>query len=137
MLASAAPETGPPPVKEKEKKVKEAKGYKQKLKRHKDAVLIIHSVDGMNGDFLMSGSADHTVRRKYHPITVNLFQKYGTSERIGSVTRSRWIGQKKMNFTNTKTIRWTLLTTRQSMYSTHQVRLRDRGIKGLSQPIVL
>lgn len=71
MLASAVPETGPPPVKEKEKKVKEAKGYKQKLKRHKDAVLIIHSVDGMNGDFLMSGSADHTVRRKFlMPITV-------------------------------------------------------------------
>jgi len=136
MLASAAPETGPPPVKEKEKKVKEAKGYKQKLKRHKDAVLIIHSVDGMNGDFLMSGSADHTVRRKYHPITVN-FIKYGTSERIGSVTRSRWTGQKKMNFTSTKTIRWTLLTTRQSMYSIHQVRLRGRGIKGLSLPIVL
>ena len=136
MLASAAPETGPPPVKEKEKKVKEAKGYKQKLKRHKDAVLIIHSVDGMNGDFLMSGSADHTVRRKYHPITVN-FNQYGTSERIGSVTRSRLTGQKKMNFTSTKTTRWTLLTTRQSMYSIHQVRLRGRGIKGLSLPIVL
>ena len=137
MLASAAPETGPPPVKEKEKKVKEAKGYKQKLKRHKDAVLIIHSVDGMSGDFLMSGSADHTVRRKYHPITVILFLKFGTSERIGSVTRSRWIGQKRTNFTSIKTIRWILLTTHRSMYSTRQVRLRDREIKGLSQPIVL
>jgi hypothetical protein len=53
------------PVKaEKEKKVKEAKGWKSKLKRHKDAVLAIHSVDGIDGRFLMSGSADHTVRRK-------------------------------------------------------------------------
>lgn len=50
--------------KEKDKKVKEAKGYKTKLKRHKDAVLVIHSVDGINGEFLMSGSADHTVRSK-------------------------------------------------------------------------
>jgi WD40 repeat protein len=32
------------------------------LKRHKDAVLAIHSVDGIEGRFLMSGSADHTVR---------------------------------------------------------------------------
>ena len=44
--------------------MKEAKGYKTKLKRHKDAVLVIHSVDGINGEFLMSGSADHTVRSK-------------------------------------------------------------------------
>ena len=50
--------------KEKDKKVKEAKGYKTKLKRHKDAVLVIHSVDGIDGEFLMSGSADHTVRSK-------------------------------------------------------------------------
>ena len=65
MLGSIETHTGPPVVKEKEKKVKEAKGYKQKLKRHKDAVLIIHSMDGINGDSLMSGSADHTVRSKY------------------------------------------------------------------------
>jgi len=32
------------------------------LKRHKDAVLALHSVDGIDGKFLMSGSADHTVR---------------------------------------------------------------------------
>ena len=60
-----AQNTGPPQVKEKEKKVKEAKGYKQKLKRHKDAVLVIHSVDGIDGDNLLSGSADHTVRCKF------------------------------------------------------------------------
>ena len=60
-----APEGGGLAPKEKEKKVKEAKGYKTKLKRHKDAVLVIHSVDGVNGEFLMSGSADHTVRSKF------------------------------------------------------------------------
>ncbi len=49
-------------VKEKEKKVKEAKGYKTKIKRHKDAVLSIHSVDGLEGQILITGSADHTVR---------------------------------------------------------------------------
>ena len=38
-----------PQVKEKEKKVKEAKGYKTKIKRHTDAVLSIHSVDGLEG----------------------------------------------------------------------------------------
>ena len=38
-----------PVVKEKEKKVKEAQGYKTKIKRHKDAVLSIHSVDGLEG----------------------------------------------------------------------------------------
>jgi len=37
------------PAKEKEKKVKDSKAYKTKLKRHKDAVLAIHSVDGLNG----------------------------------------------------------------------------------------
>ena len=46
----------------KEKKMKEAKGYKVKIKRHRDAVLSIHSVDGRNGEMLISGSADHTVR---------------------------------------------------------------------------
>ena len=50
---------------EKEKKVKDAKAYKSKLKRHKDAVLAIHSVDGIKGEYLISGSADHTVRSKY------------------------------------------------------------------------
>ena len=49
-------------VKEKEKKVKEAKGYKNKIKKHKDAVLSIHSVDGLEGYILISGSADHTVK---------------------------------------------------------------------------
>lgn len=48
----------------KEKKIKEAKGYKTKIKRHKDAVLSIHSVDGIQGELLISGSADHTVRSK-------------------------------------------------------------------------
>ena len=51
-----------PIVKEKEKKIKEAKGYKTKIKRHKDAVLSIYSVEGINGELLISGSADHTVR---------------------------------------------------------------------------
>jgi len=51
-------------VKEKEKKVKEAKGYKTKLKRHKDAVLALNSPDGIPGELLISGSADHTVRSK-------------------------------------------------------------------------
>ena len=51
-----------PVVKEKEKKIKESKGYKTKIKRHKDAVLSIYSVEGINGELLISGSADHTVR---------------------------------------------------------------------------
>lgn len=38
-----------PVEKEKEKKIKETKGYKTKIKRHKDAVLSIHSVDGLEG----------------------------------------------------------------------------------------
>ena len=42
-------EANAPPVKEKEKKIKDAKAYKTKLKRHKDAVLDIHSVDGLDG----------------------------------------------------------------------------------------
>lgn len=53
------------PKQDKEKKVKDAKAYKSKLKRHKDAVLSIHSVDGIEGKFLISGSADHSVRSKY------------------------------------------------------------------------
>ena len=48
----------------KDKKLKEAKGYKSKIKRHRDAVLSIYSVDGPNGDMLISGSADHSVRSK-------------------------------------------------------------------------
>ena len=46
--------------------MKEAKGYKDKIKRHKDAVLAIHSVDGIDGHFLISGSADHSVRSKFY-----------------------------------------------------------------------
>jgi len=56
--------TGDEQPSQKEKKVKEAKGYKSKIKRHKDAVLTLHSVDGLHGDYLISGSADHTVRCK-------------------------------------------------------------------------
>lgn len=48
----------------KEKKIKEAKGYKTKIKRHRDAILSIHSLDGIDGELLISGSADHTVRCK-------------------------------------------------------------------------
>ena len=51
--------------KEKEKKVKEAKAYKAKIKRHKDAVLHIQSMDGIESKNMISGSADHTVRGKY------------------------------------------------------------------------
>ena len=50
---------------QKEKKLKEAKGYKTKIKRHNDAVLSVHSVDGANSEVLISGSADHTVRSKF------------------------------------------------------------------------
>jgi hypothetical protein len=53
------------PQRERQKQVKDAKAYKMKFKRHKDAVLAIHSVDGVDGDFLITGSADHTVRCKY------------------------------------------------------------------------
>lgn len=56
--------TPAPALKDKEKRFKEAKAYKSKLKRHKDAVLNLHSIDGINGQFLVSGSADHTVRSK-------------------------------------------------------------------------
>lgn len=48
----------------KEKKIKEAKGYKTKIKRHRDAILSIYSIDGIDGELLISGSADHTVRCK-------------------------------------------------------------------------
>ena len=51
--------------KAKEKKPKEVKAYKKKIKRHNDAVLAIQSVDGISGNLLISGSADHTVRSKY------------------------------------------------------------------------
>lgn len=37
-------------------------GFKNKLKRHKDAVLHLHSIDGADGSILISGSADHSVR---------------------------------------------------------------------------
>lgn len=37
-----------------------AKGYKKKLKRHKDAVLCISAADG--GAEIISGSADNTIR---------------------------------------------------------------------------
>ena len=48
----------------KKPKFKEVKGYKSKIKRHRDAVLQLHSVDGAEGDMIISGSADHTVRSK-------------------------------------------------------------------------
>lgn len=46
----------------KEKRIKESKGYKTKIKRHRDAILSIYSLDGIDGDLLISGSADHSVR---------------------------------------------------------------------------
>jgi hypothetical protein len=51
----------------KEKKLKEVKAYKRKIKRHEDAILAIQSVDGIAGNYLISGSADHTVRSKLKP----------------------------------------------------------------------
>lgn len=51
--------------KKKKKNIKEAKGYSRKIKRHRDAVLALHSVDGLAGEFLISGSADHTCRSKF------------------------------------------------------------------------
>jgi WD40 repeat protein len=33
-----------------------------KIKRHTDAVVSLYSVDGLDGDILISGSADHTCR---------------------------------------------------------------------------
>lgn len=53
-----------PVEKSKEKKLKEVKAYKKKIKRHSDAILAIQSVDGIKGNLLISGSADHTVRSK-------------------------------------------------------------------------
>ena len=50
------------PMKEREKKFKDTKSYKMKIKRHKDAILKLQSVDGIAGNLLISGSADHTVR---------------------------------------------------------------------------
>ena len=38
------------------------KAYKKKLKRHKDAVLTIHSPDGIDGEILLSGSADDCIK---------------------------------------------------------------------------
>lgn len=38
------------------------KSYKKKLKRHKDAVLTIHSPDGIDGEILLSGSADDCIK---------------------------------------------------------------------------
>jgi len=46
------------------------KAYKKKLKRHKDAVLTIHSPKGFEGGLLVSGSADHSIRSK------QIFYKY-------------------------------------------------------------
>ena len=49
----------------KKTKVKEAKGYKNRIrKQHKDTVLSVYSVNGLNGDppLLISGSSDHTVK---------------------------------------------------------------------------
>lgn len=62
-------EVAQPPVakdedKKNQKKFKESKAYSRKIKRHKDAVLAIHSVSGIDGKLLISGSADHTCRSK-------------------------------------------------------------------------
>lgn len=38
------------------------KAYKKKLKRHKDAVLAIHSPNGVDGGILLSGSADDCIK---------------------------------------------------------------------------
>ena len=45
---------------EKKKKFKDAKAYKYRLKKHKDAVISICSQDGINSTTLISGSSDHS-----------------------------------------------------------------------------
>jgi WD40 repeat protein len=38
------------------------KAFKKKLKRHKDAVLSIHSPNGISDSLLLSGSADNVIK---------------------------------------------------------------------------
>ena len=42
--------------------MKEEKPYKQRLKRHQDAVLALYSPDGIEGSLICSGSADEKLR---------------------------------------------------------------------------
>ena len=76
----------------KEKKMKEAKGYKTKIKRHRDAILSIHSIDGIDGELLISGSADHSVRCKLFSISKANLGQYSTNfaQKLSTVTCLYW-----------------------------------------------
>lgn len=47
---------------EEEKKYKPPRSYLMRLKRHQDAILALHSPDGISGCELVSGSADEKLR---------------------------------------------------------------------------
>jgi WD40 repeat protein len=49
----------------KRPKIKEAKSYKTKVKRHREAVIQLYSVNGDKSELMLSGSADNTARGKY------------------------------------------------------------------------
>ena len=49
----------------KRSKIKEAKAYKTKVKRHREAVIQLFSVNGDKSELMLSGSADNTARGKY------------------------------------------------------------------------
>ena len=44
------------------KPVKEPKPYLMRLKRHQDAILALHSPQGITGSLVVSGSADERLR---------------------------------------------------------------------------
>lgn len=53
------------------------KAYKKKLKRHKDAVLTIHSPKGIEGGLLVSGSADHSIRSNFIYRSKSIYDSLG------------------------------------------------------------
>ena len=46
------------------------------MKRHKDAVLTIHSPKGFEGGLLVSGSADHSIRSKIYNLVKLVYNWY-------------------------------------------------------------
>jgi WD40 repeat protein len=44
------------------KKFKEVKPYVNRLKRHTDAILVLHTLNGEHGNMMVSGSADEKIR---------------------------------------------------------------------------
>ena len=48
----------------KRSKIKESKSYKTKVKRHREAVIQLYSVNGDKSELMLSGSADNTARGK-------------------------------------------------------------------------